>query len=315
MVGRVIRAPGKISQLAVTVEKMTVWRDDMHRQEWLANCAVNALLEEAELTPKPGLVDRAGRGAHTDMNIDIMRISAHALYDTFREMASAASHREPSQHLREELARIGRRGEKEMLQATGGVNTHKGAIWALGLLTASAAMLPPGVSAERIAKTAGQIASYEDRWAPASETNGSRVRQRYGVAGAREEARQGFPHVVQIALPALWKAREGGVPETAARLDALVHLIANLDDTCILHRGGLEALFAAKKAADAVIQAGGVHAAEGRHFLRRLHEEFLARHVSPGGSADLLAAALFLDRIRTETSEGVLANGNIEFSL
>lgn len=283
--------------------------------DWLADRAVTALIEEAELTPKPGLVDRASTGSHSDMDITVMLKSAYALRTAFRDMASAAYRQKPSQKLREELARIGRRGEEDMLRVTGGVNTHKGAIWALGLLISGTAMLAHGAAAEKIAKTAGLLARFDDRWTPSIETNGARVQKRFGTAGAREEARRGFPHVTQIALPTLWQARKKGVPETAARLDALVMLIGHLDDTCILHRGGEEALFAAKMAARAVIEAGGTSTENGLHLLRRLDEVLLAHGASPGGSADLLAAAIFLDSVRIETSVEVLADGNHEFSV
>jgi triphosphoribosyl-dephospho-CoA synthase len=271
------------------------WKNAAVCKERLAHLAVTALIDEAELTPKPGLVDRESTGAHTDLTIELMLRSAHALHDTFAEMASVAFRRQPSQNLREDLARIGRSGEQIMLAATGGTNTHKGAIWALGLLTASAAMHEPGTPPKQLAKTAGAIARYPDRWVSKIETNGSRVRRRYGVAGAGEEAQKGFPHVINIALPVLQNARYQGVPEPNARLDALVALIAHLDDTCVLHRGGMEALLAAKSSAKSVLDAGGTSTQEGWRALHRLDAELLARNASPGGSADLLAAALFLD--------------------
>jgi triphosphoribosyl-dephospho-CoA synthase len=280
---------------------LTQWKDASACRERLAHLAVTALIEEAELTPKPGLVDKKSTGSHTDLNIGLMLRSARALRGTFSQMADAAFQRQPSQFLREELAEIGRCGEQAMLEATGGTNTHKGAIWALGLLTASAAMHDLETSPEQLAKTAGAIARYPDRWMVKTETNGSKVRQRYGVAGAGEEAEQGFPHVINIALPILQNARDQGITELNARLDALVALIVHLDDTCILHRGGMQALLAAKSAARSVLNAGGTSTPEGWDALHQLNEELLARNASPGGSADLLAAALFLDSLSRTT--------------
>ena len=117
------------------------------------------------------------------------------------------------------------------------------------------------------------------------------------MAGARGEARNGFPHVVGVALPALRAAREAGGSERLARLDALVALIANVDDTCLLHRGGRAALRDAQTGARAVLDAGGSATAAGRRALRSLEAALLRHNAAPGGSADLLAAALFLDAL------------------
>src|SRR5262249_45705537 len=102
---------------------------------------------------------------------------------------------------------------------------------------------------------------------------------------------------VRIGLPMLRAARARGVPEDCARLDALTAIMANLDDTCLLHRGGPAALEAAKAGARAVLHAGGTGVPAGRQRLHRLHAELMARWGSPGGSADLLAVTLFLDRL------------------
>ena len=120
----------------------------------------------------------------------------------------------------------------------------------------------------------------------------------HGVGGARGQARGGFPQVTGTALPALARSRARGCGETAARLDALVALIAVLDDTCVLSRSGAAGLARLHALASAVNAAGGVATLAGRRALRVLDAEALALGASPGGAADLLAAALFLDRSR-----------------
>jgi triphosphoribosyl-dephospho-CoA synthase len=210
-------------------------------------------------------------------------------------MALHAADREPDQQLREELARIGRAGECDMLAAAGGSNAHRGAIWVIGLLVAARAICAADATPREVAAQAGRIAAFPDRHAPPQDSHGARVCRRYGVRGARGEACAGFPHVVDIGLPALWAARARGAGENCARLDALMAIMASLDDTCLLHRGGLPALEAAQSGARAVLAAGGTAAAAGWHALLRLDAELLAHHASPGGCADLLAACLFLD--------------------
>ncbi|WP_159836486.1 triphosphoribosyl-dephospho-CoA synthase [Burkholderia sp. 8Y] len=279
-------------------------RDDVCQNERaasapaIATLAVDALIAEARLTPKPALVDERGSGAHRDLDLDTMLRSAHALEPTFLAIARAASGAAPSQALRERLARIGREGEAAMLRATGGSNAHRGAIWIVGLLCAGAAMHAPGDS-EAICASAARIARYDDRFAPASAqaSHGARVTARFRVAGARGEARDGFPHALQIGLPALDDARRRGLTETGARLDALLAIMASLDDTCLLHRGGTKALAVAKDGARRVIEHGGIAHARGSAALARLERDLLALNASPGGAADLLAATLFLDSL------------------
>jgi triphosphoribosyl-dephospho-CoA synthase len=154
--------------------------------EWMAGLARQALIAEAELTPKPGLVDRRGAGAHTDLSLSIMKRSALMIEHYFCEMAFVSMGTRPSQQLREQLAAMGRDAERAMLKTTGGSNSHKGAIWILGLLISAAAMRDEeNVSASAIAATAMDIASFEDRATPRLVSHGDVVAKQYGVTGAR----------------------------------------------------------------------------------------------------------------------------------
>ena len=264
----------------------------------LARLARQVLIAEAELTPKPGLVDRRGCGAHTDLSLEIMRRSAVAIEPYFVQMALASRGGQPSQSIRERLALIGRQAERAMLDATGGSNSHKGAIWALGLLVSALAMHDKDdVTASTVADTAKAIASFEDRAIPRLVSHGDMVAKRYGVVGARGEALSGFPHVVDVGLPALRRKRRSAASEQVARLDTLLSIMASLDDTCLLYRGGVVALAAAKKGAAAVAAVGGTGTRLGREELYRLDRRLMDLHVSPGGSADLLAATLLLDAV------------------
>jgi triphosphoribosyl-dephospho-CoA synthase len=278
------------------------------RARQLADLAVDVLAAEAMLTPKPALVDGRGSGVHLDLDLPAMLKSAGSLHGTFLNMAeaAAAAGQEPNQALREQLARIGRSGERCMFAATGGSNAHRGAIWVLGLLVAAraiqgdasprGAVVPRGEAGPReTAALAARIAAFPDRYAPAQDSHGARACRRYGVRGARGEAVAGFPHVIEVGLPAMRAARAKGADESCARLDALMAIMATLDDTCLLHRGGLSALQAAQRGARATLMAGGSSSAAGRRALLRLDAELVKRNASPGGCADLLAACIFLD--------------------
>lgn len=197
------------------------------------------------------------------------------------------------------LRAIGVAAERAMLAETGGVNTHRGAIFGLGLLCAAAGYR----GALGIRKSLGDLVS--QRWGedilsgPISlRSHGAMASRRYGAGGARAEAACGFPSVYEIALPALHAARKlARCDEEAVRVQTCMTLIADVTDTNLLHRGGAEGLHFAQDSASAFLAAGGV----GRHGWREraieIHQAFVARNLSPGGSADLLAMALFVDRL------------------
>jgi len=265
--------------------------------ERLADTATQALIDEARLSPKPGLVDSRSSGAHQDLNLDLMVRSAHSLPPTFYALALHSWQRPADIALRQDIGRLGRAGEAQMMVETGGVNTHRGAIWAMGLLVSAVAMQPESLLPQHIAQRAAKIAALPDAFSPKKFSKGSHAVQRYQVPGAREEAQGGFPHIIDCALPQLHRSRSRGASESEAQVDALLAVMTRLTDTCVLSRGGLPALHAMHQGAQAVLAAGGMHSVAGRQQLRRLERRMLADNVSPGGAADLLAATLFLDSV------------------
>ncbi|WP_158799293.1 triphosphoribosyl-dephospho-CoA synthase [Pedobacter sp. L105] len=266
----------------------------------LARFAVEALLEEVRLSPKPGLVDSYNNGCHHDLTLELMEKSAISLYITFYEMAIASIEKEPSQYLREQLAAIGRYGEQKMLEVTGQVNTHKGAIWTLGLLTGAAGMLlshktAKNVTLNALLSAAGAIAGFEDRFMPVHQTNGTKVRKRYPVRSAREEAIACFPALQQIAFPA-WK-KYNDEPEDIRTLNVLLALMAVTDDTCILNRSDMDVLHEMQHRAQDILNKGGLGLIANQEAYLLLDGYITTHWISPGGSADLLAATIFLQKI------------------
>jgi triphosphoribosyl-dephospho-CoA synthase len=267
----------------------------------LSGLVVSSLIDEACLSPKPGLVDSRGSGSHTDLDLELMKRSALCLAPAFATMAAAgAAVGAPTIALRETLGRLGRDAEATMMSTTDGINTHRGAIWALGLLVAAAAIEVDNADAERTAALAGALARQPDRAAPSSTGHqGEQACRTFKVAGARGQAQLGFPHAVDLGLPELRRSRARGDGEVSARLNALLAIMSRLDDTCVLARGGLQGLAIVQGGAGAVLAAGGAGTLAGRRALRRFGAEAVARRLSPGGSADLLAATLFLDRLES----------------
>ncbi|MEU5381893.1 MULTISPECIES: triphosphoribosyl-dephospho-CoA synthase [unclassified Streptomyces] len=275
-----VAAPAQVAGSAGVAERLG----------YLARCALH---DEAMLSPKPGLVDGRGSGSHHDMDLPLLLASADALAAPIAACAHAAQSLPLGRTLRAEIGTVGRAGEKLMLDATGGVNTHRGALWALGLLAAGLAATGTLGAASCFA---AQLAAIDDPAAPPrAASHGARVRRRYGATGAMGEARQGFPHITRVALPMLRAARAAGQGEHTARTNALLASMAALEDTCLLHRAGPEGLRSVRQGARAVLRAGGSGTPRGRALLEDLDRICRRRGLSPGGSGDVLAAALFLD--------------------
>ena len=257
--------------------------------------AADCLVKELETWPKPGLVSHVDNGSHHDMNAGTFRRSAAAIRPYLQRLADAGAHGSRMGPLRI----IGLEAERAMLAATSGINTHRGAIFGLGLLCAAAgakagALVDPGLAlGDVVARLWGD--SILD--GPVLlHSHGSAARRRFGAGGARIEAASGFPSIYRIGLPALRRARSVVSEDVeAARVEACLALIASVEDTNLLHRGGLDGLRFARDAARRFIATGGVCAPGWRVRAREIHERFVARRLSPGGSADLLAMTLFVD--------------------
>jgi triphosphoribosyl-dephospho-CoA synthase len=186
-----------------------------------------------------------------------------------------------------------------MLQATGGINTHRGAIFSLGLLAAGAGWnnahgLP--MEGRFLVQTVVRLwgSDIEASHPPLPASHGSRVVVRYGARGARSEAAAGFPTLMDAALPALRDAESRGADPEAAGIQSLFAVMAVLEDTNLLHRGGVDGLVQIQRAAQDFLGKGGVFQPHWRDQAVVLHRDCIRRHLSPGGSADVLAAALFL---------------------
>jgi triphosphoribosyl-dephospho-CoA synthase len=195
-----------------------------------------------------------------------------------------------------ELEQLGIAAERRMLEATGGVNTHRGAVFALGLLCAAA---DHALSADDLRRRLLALwgADLRARVRTDAVSHGQRVAQRHGLRGARAEAAAGFPVLFDHAVPALREARACGLDDRRAHLQAFFVAMAELDDTNLVHRAGLEGLRYARNAAKGFLVAGGAYAPEAIVRAGRLHHAFVERRLSPGGAADVLAAASWVVRI------------------
>lgn len=259
----------------------------------LAHLACDALQQELDTTPKPGLVDQHDNGAHTDMDHWLMQRSIHALRPYFVELAQVA---QQGQLTHPVISRIGLEAERAMLATTDGVNTHRGALFSMGLAIVAASSslsdyseysdyskcLTPSSLQSTIARLAQAFPDTQD-------THGSRAVSQYQAKGALAIAREGYEPLFSDWLPFLRSLKQQGDPY--ANHKTLLRIMSQLDDTNILYRCGPEVARRVKTDAADLLS----------HFsiedLETMNLHYNAENISPGGAADMLALTIFIYNI------------------
>ncbi len=276
----------------------------------MAALAERALRRELDTPLKPGLVGPDSSGAHTDMDYALMQKAIAALRPYWSRMAKAS--------VPPLLQMIGIEAEKAMKKATGGVNTHRGAIFALGLALNARGMevtVTEEVMQNRLCKIArvilhnGLIDSalhFTAQGAPASQrTHGEQAVKQYGVKGAREMALEGYKDLWTNWLPYYrdtlgLRPRESVIPSEASVSPiqrTLLHIMSTLDDTCVIHRVGYERAQEVKREAADVLMAEEKYFSSAGNNLQDLCVRYAAEGISPGGAADMLALTILIDSL------------------
>jgi triphosphoribosyl-dephospho-CoA synthase len=251
----------------------------------LSRLATTCLYEELALAPKPGLVSFVDAGSHQDMDSQTFINSIISLGEYFKLITKAGA----NSCSFSELKQLGCMAETQMLQATQGINTHRGAIFCLGLLCAAA-----GMSYQKH-KVINRFILRQELLVNWGDSLQKHAYSDSGIAlGARQEAALGMPSVFNIGLPQLDECLivRGSIQE--ALIETLMHLLSHLYDTNIVRRSGHEGLHFVQQQARYFIDAGGVSQPGWTQKLWGLHNEFKKKHISPGGAADILAASLFV---------------------
>ena len=264
--------------------------------------ATAALIDEVNTTPKPGLVDLNNNGSHRDMGPETFFRSARALCTYWADCFTIGfdTRSRPAASAFDRLRQRGLQADAAMLEATCGVNTHKGAIFTLGTVCGAIGRLRSEEGAlcrepERIASEAAALCreaveadftAIRERGVP--RTAGERLYLEQGVAGIRGELAEGLPGVVQYGIPVLIQCLAEGLSRSDAGVTVLLHLIARGTDSNMLARGGKElARWAAREAQRLLPRPS-------RDAVISLDQAFISRNLSPGGCADLLAVSYFL---------------------
>lgn len=288
--------------------------DTIMPAEYIGALARQALIAEVDTTPKPGLVDRADSGAHRDMDRNTFLASADAIAPYLTQMAEAGYGWDGDlPKLFSYIRPMGMRAEESMFRATSGVNTHKGLIFTLGILCACEGYLQAqgqGWDAKKLLAAAGDMTAdtleqeFELLRQREPRTHGERLFFLHGVRGIRGEAALGFPSLRDCALPALRDAEKLTEDRNLMFLQTLLHLMAQVEDTNVLFRTDFETALGVRKAAEEILKLGGCLTPEGLRAVQELNQTFIEGNISPGGCADLLAAAIFLWLLEKGPSAG-----------
>lgn len=303
--------PGKVCARSRThtaaqlQEKTAQMLTDLVRKEdakVIARDACRALLYEVCTTPKPGLVDRVNTGSHRDMDIFTFMDSAAALMPYFRRCAEAGMDTRgcaPPETFRL-IRQEGVIAEREMLAVTGGVNTHKGAVFSMGIVCAALGRLdrslwkdPAAVLAE-CGKIAEGIATKDFsalKDMSDARTVGEKLYLKYGIRGVRGQAEDGFPAVLNVGLPVLERELAGGASIDRAGSVALLAIISAETDTNLIARGGRQKQL---KVTEEISQLLSHYPSPEESVIEALDRSFIADNLSPGGSADLLGLCYML---------------------
>ena len=269
----------------------------------VARLATQALLYEVATTPKPGLVDRENSGSHRDMDFFTFQASAAALYPYFSQCVKIGRTTEEAKETFRRLRLPGKLAEGEMLRATAGINTHKGAIFSMGILCGALGRLereqwsdPSAVLSECAAMTKGLVSEdYVNLTPETAKTAGQKLYLQYGITGVR-----GFPAVLNVGLPKLEAALAAGKSINKAGCAALLAMLADTVDTNMIHRGGYVLAKETSQKLKALLEKEPFPSKE---TLEALDAEFIEKNLSPGGTADLLTLTYLLHFLKEESHE------------
>lgn len=272
----------------------------------IAHLATQALQAELDTTPKPGLVDKDNNGAHRDMDYVLMQRSIDTLHPYFVKLALLGCADALPTHA--SIRDIGIEAEKAMLSATNGVNTHKGALFSMGLAVVAAAHEERKIAAneEQILKerNGGEdvlvslqttIKALAASFPDTNGTHGSKAKLlskgTTAIKGALDNAREGYEMLFAEWLPFYIERRKEHDAYTLQK--TLLRIMCDLDDTNVIYRTDLATAEEVKQEARALLDNFSEAA------LKDMDRHYTTRNISPGGAADMLSLTIFIGSIQT----------------
>ena len=283
---------------------MNIWENIPEPIQNIGCLVLEAMLLEANCAPAPGLVDRFNSGAHNDMDIYTFIKSSVALSSYMHNFVYMGyMHKGALDTLLAFIRPLGIEAEAAMFKATKGVNTQKGLIFLMGILCAAAGYVYRKYNIIKstlvfdavkimcqglVAKELGNLP--HDR----KLTSGERLYHQYGIRGIRGELEDGLPIIQDIALPAYKKAISLGATDDALLIYTLLSIMTATEDTTIINRHDQDTLIMVQKSAKKLLSNDDILQLDGFDAVKDLDRQFIEQWISPGGSADLLAATHFL---------------------
>ena len=296
-----------VAELRARTDEILVCAVRKDKINTIARIGCQALLYEVLTTPKPGLVDRLNNGSHKDMDVFTFAASTASLYPYFEDCAAIGmdTAAEPAGNAFSALRLPGRMAEGAMLEVTGGVNTHRGAIFSIGILCAAAGRLPKEQwQADCLLKACADMTAglterdFSGLTPETAKTFGQKLYLAHGITGVRGEAEKGFPLVREYGYPKLKAGVSEGLSINVAGCAALMAIMEHNEDTNVIHRGGLEGQ---KKTAAVAGELLEQETWPSWAALAEFDQELIGQNISPGGSADLLAMCYMLLLLEEET--------------
>lgn len=263
-----------------------------------------ALVEEVMTTPKPGLVDGHDNGAHMDMEPITFVKSAAVISPYLTQMFElGCGWKKELKELFSCIRMIGMKAENAMYLATDGINTHKGMIFSMGILSTAAGYIWQHTGKfdyRAILKITQSMteeileAEFQEMKRKQPKTNGERLYHKYGERGIRGEVQRGFPIIKEVAYPLLNQYLSEGQEKNRSYINVLLAIAEKLNDTCILSRSSDIELRWFQKRVKEILKLGGAFSEDGMEEIVKLNKECIKKHISPGGAADLLACTILL---------------------
>lgn len=313
--------------------KAEVVLNDKQMPRIIGNLATDAMLQELSCHPSPGLVSPVSNGAHADMNHATFLASIQVLDPFFPRFFEQGCTRRTCREIFDDIRETGKTAELRMLDATGGINTHRGMLFLLGTCCAAVGKAfhdrlgfeaLPGILREMAeglvqrelrglpkpecktghkpeCKTGHKPEhtteqSLTDRYPSVRLTQGEAIYLKYQLDGPRGEVERGLPTVFGHSLA--YHHRHDHLSRNDRAVQTLLYIMSQCDDTTLLHRHDLQTLAEVKRTATRILACGGMETEQGRTLIQALDKDFSRRRISPGGSADLLGITLFFSSIR-----------------
>lgn len=267
----------------------------------IGEAAITGMLYEVSSSPTPGLVSPFSNGVHRDMNYFTFLKSTSSIAYAMYICAQIGIDYEVD--ILKKIRSVGLEAEKEMLKATGGVNTQMGLLFGAGIVCAGAGSCVRkeidinrfNISSEckLIAKgiVEKELKHLDDK---KKLSNGEKIYLNHGITGIRGEIENGLSSVIDMGLPLYEEAIKLGMDINKALAHSLIGIMSVVEDTVVISKAGIYGLEYMRREASIAMKLGGMYTPQGEAYIKEMEDDFISHKISPGGAADLLAISVMI---------------------